>query len=197
VLVDGAHAPGQVALDVPGLGVDWYVGNCHKWLFAPRGCAFLWAHERAQEGLHPLSISHDYGRGFAAEFDWTGTRDPSAWLALTDALRFVQQAGAERVRSYNHRLVDEAAGRIASAWESVTDGPASLHGSMMAIRLPARLAGGRPADRWGARELQSRLLAEHRIVVAVMALGGALWARISAQIYNCAEDYRRLCQLAA
>jgi len=192
VLVDGAHAPGQIALNVDALGADWYVGNCHKWLFAPRGCGFLWAHERAQAGVHPLSISHDYGQGFAAEFDWTGTRDPAAWLALVDALRFIEAAGAERVRAYNHALAADAAQRIASAWGTAIDGPAALHGSMMAIRMPARLMRALPADRNGARELQSRLFAEQRIVVAVMALGGALWARISAQIYNAPEDYERL-----
>jgi isopenicillin-N epimerase len=195
VLVDGAHAPGQIALDVSALGADWYVGNCHKWLFAPRGCGFLWAHERAQDGVHPLSVSHDYGRGFTAEFDWTGTRDFSAWLAVPDALRFAHEAGAENIRAYNHRLVAEAAARIAAAWDSAADGPADLHGSMMAIRLPARLQRGVSADRGGARELQAWLLAEHRIVVAVMPLGGALWARISAQIYNCVEDYARLAAL--
>lgn len=86
VLVDGAHAPGQVALDLSALGADWYVGNCHKWLFAPKGCGFLWARGDRQDGIHPAVISHGYGQGFTAEFDWTGTRDPSAWLAVQAAL---------------------------------------------------------------------------------------------------------------
>jgi isopenicillin-N epimerase len=75
VLVDGAHAPGQIALDIPSLGVDWYAGNCHKWLYAPKGSAFLWARRDAQRGLHPPVISHGYERGYTAELDWTGTRD--------------------------------------------------------------------------------------------------------------------------
>lgn len=79
VLVDGAHAPGQVPLDLTALDADWYVGNCHKWLFAPKGCGFLWARADRQAGIHPAVISHGYGQGFTAEFDWTGTRDPSAW----------------------------------------------------------------------------------------------------------------------
>src|SRR5438128_3036260 len=80
VLVDGAHAPGQIALNIPALGADWYAGNCHKWLFAPRGCAFLWSRDARKAMIHPLAISHAYGRGFADEFDWTGTRDFSPWL---------------------------------------------------------------------------------------------------------------------
>lgn len=195
VLVDGAHAPGQIALDIPALGVDWYVGNCHKWLFAPRPCGFLWAHESAQHGLHPLAISHDYGRGFGPEFDWTGTRDPAAWLAVVDAIRFLEDLGADRVRAHGHELAVASATKIARAWDSILDGPAALHGSMMAIRLPERLCRGLAADREGARQLMSVLIAEQRIVVAVMPIAGALWARISASVYNAPADYDRLASL--
>ena len=172
VLIDGAHAPGQIALDVPSLGADWYIGNCHKWLFAPRTAAFIWAREEAKRLVHPLAISHDYGRGFTAEFDWAGTRDVSAWLAVTDALDFLEQLGAERLRGHNHALVAKAAAMLAAAWREPLDAPAELHGAMMAIRLPARLQGGRTRE--DARRLQSEILARHRIVVAIMALGDAL-----------------------
>jgi isopenicillin-N epimerase len=195
VLVDGAHAPGQIALDIPALGVDWYVGNCHKWLFAPRPCGFLWAHESAQDGLHPLAISHDYRRGFGPEFDWTGTRDPAAWLAVVEAIRFLEDLGADRVRAYGHELAVASATKIARAWDTILDGPAAMHGSMMAIRLPERLCRGLAADREGARKLMSVLIAEQRIVVAVMPIGSALWTRISASIYNTPADYDRLASL--
>ncbi|HXM83915.1 MAG TPA: aminotransferase class V-fold PLP-dependent enzyme [Burkholderiales bacterium] len=192
VLIDGAHGPGQLDLDVPALGADWYVGNCHKWLFAPRGCGFLWSRDEAKRPLHPLAISHDYGRGFTAEFDWTGTRDFSAWLAVVDALRFVAELGAERVHAYNHELVVTAASSIAAAWQTPIDAPAAMHGSMIAIRLPPRLQDYGPPTRETARRLQSDILAKQRIVVAIMALGEALWARISGQIYNTREDYEKL-----
>src|SRR5437016_2243825 len=192
VLIDGAHGPGQLELDVPALGADWYVGNCHKWLFAPRSCAFLWCREDSKRELHPLAISHHYGEGFTAEFDWTGTRDFSAWLAVVDALRFFDRLGAARVRAYNHDLVVRAASRIAEAWQTPLDAPAAMHGSMIALRLPPRLqAYGRPT-RDTARRLQSAILAEHRVAVAIMALGDALWARISGQIYHTPEDYEKL-----
>ncbi len=77
VLVDGAHVPGQLALDIPSIGADWYAGNLHKWAFAPRSCGILWAAPEAQDGLHPTVVSWNLDQGFTAEFDWTGTRDPS------------------------------------------------------------------------------------------------------------------------
>lgn len=186
VLVDGAHAPGQLALDIPSLGVDWYAGNCHKWLFAPKGCGFLWARRGAQAGLHPPVISHGYGRGFAAEFDWTGTRDFSAWLAVPDALDFFRNLRPERARTYCHKLAVQEAKEISAAWRTHCDGPPELHGSMMAIRLPDRLQRRDPV------KLMAELLAQHRIVVPVIPVGGALWVRISAQVYNVAADYERL-----
>jgi len=186
VLVDGAHAPGQIALDLPSLGADWYAGNCHKWLFAPKGCGFLWARREAQRGLHPPVISHGYGQGFTAEFDWTGTRDFSAWLAVTSALDFYLSLGPERLRIRNHQLAVHAAERIARAWGTQTDGPPELHGAMMAIRLPGRLQRREPA------RLMAELLRRHRVVVAVMPVAGGLWARISAQGYNAPADYYRL-----
>jgi isopenicillin-N epimerase len=195
VLVDGAHAPGHIALDIPALGVDWYVGNCHKWLFAPRSSGFLWADARAQDGVHPLAISHDYGRGFVPEFAWTGTRDPAAWLCVVDGLRFLEQLGAERVRAYGHELAVSAAEKIAAAWDSSLDGPPDLHGSMLAVRLPRRLWHGLAPDHEGARELMSRLIAQHRIVVAVMPIDDALWARLSASVYSTPSDYERLASL--
>ena len=186
VLVDGAHAPGQLALDIPSLGVDWYAGNFHKWLFAPKGCGFLWARRGAQPGIHPPVISHGYDGGFTAEFDWIGTRDFSSWLAVPDALDFYTALGPSRVRAHNHRLVITAGKQIAAAWDMPLGGPPQLHGSMIAIRLPERLQRRDPS------RLMAGLLARHRVVVAINAIDGVLWARISAQVYNVPQDYERL-----
>jgi isopenicillin-N epimerase len=185
VLVDGAHAPGQIALDIASLGVDWYAGNCHKWLFAPRGCGFLWAHPRAQASLHPLQISHGYGQGLAAEFDWPGTRDFSAWLAVPDALDFFRRIKPRSVHTHNHRLVTSAARRIAAAWGTPLDGPPGLHGAMMAVRLPECWQGKSPKQ-------IADFFARRGIFIAIAPIGGALWARISAQVYNTPQDYARL-----
>lgn len=188
VLVDGAHAPGQLLLDVPALGADWVVGNCHKWLFAPKGSAFLWARRGAQDELHPPVISHGHGRGFAAEFDWIGTRDLSAWLAVPAALDFFEGLGAERLRTRNHALVMAMAETLAGAWGTALGAPRDMYGAMATIRVP-----GAPPATWEAGgELRRRLWREHRIEVPVMPVGGALHVRISAQVFNVPQDYRRL-----
>ncbi len=127
VLVDGAHAPGQLALDIPSLGADWYAGNCHKWLFAPKGCGFLWARRGAQAGIHPPVISHGYGKGFTAEFDWTGTRDFCAWLSVPEALDFFERLRPRRVRAYWHDLVTRKAKEMSAAWDTPCDGPAQVY----------------------------------------------------------------------
>ena len=96
VLVDGAHGPAQVPLDMRALGADWYAGNCHKWLCAPKGSAFLYARPDRQDDLHPVTISHGLGKGFLEEFDWTGTRDPSAWLATRSPSTSMRGSAARR-----------------------------------------------------------------------------------------------------
>jgi isopenicillin-N epimerase len=189
ILVDGAHAPGQIALDIPSLGVHWYAGNCHKWLYAPKGCGFLWARRNAQRGIHPPVISHGYGKGFTAEFDWTGTRDFSNWLAVIDAIDFLRTLGPRRVRDYCHRLATQRAMQISKTWNMPLDGPPGLHCSMMAIRLPGRLQGR------DAPALMEEIVRRHRIVVPVMDVAGELWARISASVYNAPADYDRLLKL--
>jgi len=189
VLVDGAHAPGQIALDIGALGVDWYTGNCHKWLFAPKGSGFLWASPRAQRGLHPLAISHGYGRGLAAEFDWPGTRDFSAWLAVPSGISFLKDLDASKVMKRNHHLVTAWAERISEAWGTSMDGAPALHGAMMAVRLPPRWQRADPA------RLMRHLLERRRAVVAVNAIGGSLWARMSAQVYHAEADCQPLLDL--
>lgn len=196
VLVDGAHAPGMLNLDIGSLGVDWYAGNCHKWLFAPKGCAFLWAAPERQAVLAPLAVSHGQGQGFRAAFDWTGTRDHSAFLAVTAALGFIEGIGAERLRARNHDLVVAAARLIVDAWWTPVGGPPALLGAMAAIAVPTErgLAKGLPATPGAAAALHDRLWDDHRIEVPVTAFAGRLWVRVSAQIYNELEEYHRLAE---
>lgn len=190
VLVDGAHAPGMLPLDLAAIGADWYTGNCHKWLFAAKGCGFLWASDAVRGDLHPTVISHGYGQGFAAEFDWVGTRDASAQLALPAALAFLGHLGAERVRRHNHEMAVESGRRLAEAWGTEVGAPPGLTGSMITVRVPDGL-GTTQAE---ALELRRRLLDECRIQVPVNALAGGLWVRVSAQVYNHAAEIDALAE---
>ena len=95
VFVDGAHAPGMIPLNLNELDADWYTGNCHKWLFAPKGCALLWTHPKHQHMMHPTVISHGYMQGYKQEFDWTGTKDHSAYIASPLGLSFHQAMDSE------------------------------------------------------------------------------------------------------
>jgi isopenicillin-N epimerase len=184
VLVDGAHAPGQVALDLTALDADWYVGNCHKWLFAPKGCGFLWARADRQAGIHPAVISHGYGQGFTAEFDWTGTRDPSAWLATPAALDFHARLGGPALMARNVALAASAGAALAARWGTETGAGNRAAGSMAMVRLP----GGAPEQ---AAALRGALL-EAGTDVPIIVHNAQLWLRLSAQAYNEPADFERM-----
>lgn len=188
VLVDGAHAPGMLPLDLARLDADWVTGNCHKWLFAPKGCAFLWTAPRHQENTRPLVTSLFSGKGYSAEFDWMGTRDPSAWLALHAALRFVRDLGLEALREYNNRLAAQAGELLAAAWGTPLYGTPDTLAAMRTVAIP----GAAPATLDSAKRLHDALWQRERIEVPVFPVGERLCLRISAQAYNQIDDYRRL-----
>lgn len=190
VLVDGAHAPGALALDVPAIGADWYTANLHKWAHAPRSAGILWANPSKQAGLHPPVISWGFDRGFTAEFDWVGTRDPSPWLAAPAGVEFLEQVGFDAQRRYNHDLVWRAATRLADEWRTTLGVKESEIGTMVTLPLPASL-GDSAAD---ASRVRDALLFDHSIEVQVHATQGRLYVRISAQIYNEIGDYERLAE---
>jgi len=188
IAVDGAHAPGQIALDIPALGVDWYVGNLHKWAFAAKGTAVIWCRPERQKALHPTAISHALDQGFVAEFDYAGTRDNSAWLAVPAALDYVEALGVEAMRAHNAALAREAGALLSEAWDSAAAAATEFRASMVSVRLP----GGSDGDRDAARRLAARLADRHGITAGIMVLDGGLWVRVSAQIYNEIGDYERL-----
>jgi isopenicillin-N epimerase len=188
LLVDGAHGPGALAFDIPSLGADWYTGNLHKWAYAPRSCGVLWAGPDRQPGLHPTVISWGLDQGFTAEFDWVGTRDPSAHLAAPVAIDYLKELGFEAVLAYNHGLAWAAAREVARAWGTEVPAPREMAGSMVTVPLPERL-GGAQED---ARRLRDALLFEEGIEAQMHAFRGRLWVRLSAQVYNEMADYERL-----
>jgi len=188
VLVDGAHAPGAMALDIPLCGADWYAANLHKWLFVPRGCGVLWASPAVQPDLHPAVISWRLGEGFTAEFDWTGTRDPSAFLSLPAALDFMDRLGGEAVRNYNHDLAVAAAAMLAERFAGPIGAPAHMTAAMALGPLSENLDPSQEE----AGALHDHLLYTHNIEVPIIARSGRLWARLAAQVYCQMSDFETL-----
>jgi len=188
VLADGAHAPGAIALDIAALGVDWYTGNLHKWCWAPRSSALLWATPARQTELHPTTLSWGLGQGMIAEFDWVGTRDPTPHLSAPVAIEWLRELGVARVHAYNHELASYAARKLSADWGTTPPVTDSLLGAMACVQLPAAF-GSTPED---ATRLRDRLLFEDQIELHVQAFGGAIWVRVSAQIYNDVADIERL-----
>jgi isopenicillin-N epimerase len=190
VLVDGAHAPGAIAVDIAALGVDWYAANLHKWAFAPRSCGVLWAAPERRAGLHPAVISWGVTNDdWLQEFDWTGTRDPSPWLMAPAGLDFMHDVlGVAAMRAHNHGLAWRSAERLAKRWGRPWSTPESMVGCMVSVPLPERFA----PDFATASRLRDGLLFEHGIEVAVIARAGSLWARLSLQVYNDESDIERL-----
>ena len=190
ILVDGAHGAGQVPLDLPALDPDWYVGTCHKWLSAPKGCGFLYARADRRAGLHPVTISHGYGQGFTAEFDWTGTTDPSAYLALPAAIEFFERLGGAALMARNEALVAEAAAFLARELRTEVGAMPEMIGSMASVRLPLDLEPTRSEAVRVRRILQSV-----KVDSPVHPLAGGMWLRLSAYAYNEMLDYERLAKL--
>jgi isopenicillin-N epimerase len=189
VLVDGAHAPGAIDVDIPALGVDWYVANLHKWAFAPRGCGVLWAAREHRQTLHPSVISWGLDTGWLREFDWTGTRDPTPFLCAPDGIEFMASfLGIDAMRQHNHALVWRAAQQLAARWGQPWSTPESMTGCMATLPLPQRLG----SDTVQARRLQDWLLFERQIEVPVITRSDRLWLRVSAQVYNEDSDIERL-----
>jgi isopenicillin-N epimerase len=205
-LVDGAHAPGMVPVDLDTLGAAYWTGNGHKWLCGPKGSAVLWVRADRRERIHPLVVSHGANEQltnrtrFRAEFDWTGTSDPTAALSLPTAIEWMASSapggGWPAVMRANHELVLVARDRIAAALGVASPAPDSMLGSMAALAVPSI------TDDAAAAALGRALETEDRIQVPV---GGwpvrAAWRgdgpdkvliRVSAQRYNEPVDYDRL-----
>jgi len=209
LLVDGAHAPGMLPLDLGRLGAAYWTGNGHKWLCAPKGSAVLWVREDRRELIHPLVVSHGANEAltdrtrFRAEFDWTGTMDPTAALALPAAIRWMAAnapdgGGWPAVMATNHELAVAGRDRIATALGIEPPAPDSMLGSMAAMPIPGL------HDDAAAADLGRRLETEDQVQVPIggwpvpaarsEGAPGHVLLRISAQRYNELADYDRLAE---
>jgi isopenicillin-N epimerase len=188
VLVDGAHAPGAIPLDIPSIGADFYTGNLHKWAWTPRSAGILWAAEEHRSMLHPTVVSWGYGNGFTAEFDLLGTRDPTALLTAPVAIAMLEEFGFADVCRYNHELAWWAGRYLSDRWDTAFTTPEEMVGAMVSVALPVSL-GTTAAD---AQRVQDLLLFEYAIEAPVMSVDDALRTRVSAQVYVDRADIERL-----
>lgn len=187
VLVDGAHAPGMLPVDVPAIGADFWTGNLHKWACAPAATGVLWVAPEWQKQMLSLVVSWDEPEGFPASFERVGTNDLSAWLAAPAALRLLESLGWGRVRSHNEALACWAQATVA---EIIGTDPAELHHDPGTSMATVPLPNGRIESKEQARAFQVELADLGVETVVTPWTGGTL--RLSAHVYNQPGDYRRL-----
>jgi isopenicillin-N epimerase len=194
-LVDGAHAPGQIALDLEAIGADFYTGNLHKWALAPKGVGFLYARPAAQQLIEPLVVSWGYhadpqnggGSRFNDYLGWTGTKDPAAALAVPAALRFMQEHNWPQVRRDCHLLLRAALEQIGelTGIEPQYDLDSHQYHQMAVAPLP-------PAT--DLSSLKTRLYDEYHVEIPLIAWNDRKFVRISIQVYNDPQDVAALCR---
>lgn len=184
-VIDGAHAPGFIPLDLDALGADFYVGNAHKWMMAPKGAAFLHARKDVQGLLEPLVVSWGWEperpstSQFIDEHEYRGTRDIAPFLSIPAAIKFARDHGWDDVRKRCRELALSARRRFAELWSAPVLAPDSWIGQMAAHPLPPEVDG---------LALQKRLYDEYRIEIPSPRQGGRSLLRISVQGYNTPED---------
>jgi isopenicillin-N epimerase len=185
-VVDGAHAPGQIPLDLQDLGADVYSGNCHKWLMAPKGSAFLYIRREIQDTVEPLVVSWGWesdapgASQFVDYHEWQGTRDIAPFLAVPAAIQFFEDYDWPHVQSQCHELVRYAREKISAltGLTPITPDSAEWFAQMAALPLP---------DCDGAW-LKEKLYDEFKIEVPITTLGDRQFIRVSVQGYNTQAD---------
>ena len=201
VLVDAAHGPGIVPLNIRKLNAAYITGNCHKWICTPKGSAFLHIRDDRREGVKPLTIGHGYSSDlpsaekFRMEFDWTGTRDPSPWLCIPFAISHIGgliNGGWTEIMNKNHEMVIFGRDLLCETLDISPPTPDSMVSSMSSVEFPwDEDVGPAPID---GDPIHNTLFDEYRIQVPVISWPNhnRKYLRISAQVYNSKEDYEYL-----
>ncbi|MFG0258382.1 MAG: aminotransferase class V-fold PLP-dependent enzyme [Phycisphaerales bacterium JB043] len=202
VLVDGAHGPGMVPLELDALGASFYTGNCHKWICAPVGSAFLHVREDLHDQILPMPISHR-GHGvrtdksrLLVDFDWVGTDDVSPYLVVPHAIewgRSCLEGGWDAIRAHNRALALEARRVLLDALGSEPIAPESMIGSLAAVRIPDGTPEPKPWPTY-TDPTQRALYERHAIEVPIGHFPAPphRTMRISAQLYNSVQQYETL-----
>lgn len=204
-LVDGAHAPGMVPVDLRQISAAYYAANLHKWVCSPKGAGFLHVRPDKQAGLQPVVISHGFNMKrpdrppLHVAFDWPGTADPTPWICVGESIRFLQKLtdeGLGGLMRRNHALAVEARRVLCDALGLEPPCPASMLGSMAAVRLREETEVAQVMPLIEVHPLQTRLLEQFGIEVPVYYWPASpqRMVRVSAQAYNSLAQYERLAE---
>lgn len=204
VILDGAHTPGQLDLDIGALDPDWYAASCHKWLATPKGTGFVYTKREHQRTFKPLALScrvhelRDDRAPYLCDFDYVGTNDYTGNLVIPVAIEHMgrqfpgtqSQTGWDALRKRNHDLILEGAQIVCEALGTNQRVDESMIGSMVSIPLPGAIEPGELFD----DALWDALYTKHHIQVPIWPIPGVhpRVMRISAQLYNTIEDYEKL-----
>ncbi len=200
--VDAAHVPGQLPARPRATGADFWTGTWHKWGFAPRGTTALWVTPDERPGVQPLTTSWNHGQPFPLPFDATGTDDYSGWYCLSTALDFWSSAGGPDIAARAEALLDKGAAQVAESLEvgalagsvpGADDPPATPPRPAPCLRLVPLPPG--VADTDPASAALYRALSARGVETQIVAYAGRGWVRLSAALYNGADDYARLAEL--
>ena len=190
-LIDGAHAPGQIEVDLQAIGADFYTGNCHKWMLSPKGAAFLYARPQLQNLVEPLVVSWGYSAGAGTTsgsryidlLQWTGTMDPSAALSVPCAIRFMHEHSWREVAASCHRLAVETRRRLNTLTGLAALCSEQAFHQMFTVRLPAHT---------DLALLKAGLYNDFQIEVPTILWNDQKLIRVSIQAYNSRSDAQAL-----
>jgi len=213
-MLDAAHSTGQLEMDFSEFDYDYATTNLHKWLYAPKGCALLYASPRLRESVHPLIVSHETASSYTKRWWWLGTQDESAYLASVEGARFAEAIGVERSKKYCAELMEWASNHIIQALhaDNATESSSSSSSSsspificppslsspnMRLIRLPWSMPAAASSDVDRARRadvIMRHVMLHDRVSIPIIyeSHTQSFWIRISVQIYNNKQDYIRL-----
>ena len=215
VMVDGAHGVLAQDLDMSRLetaGIDFYIGNCHKWLSCPRGAAMVYCpNEDLRDSVLriPPVISHGVDDGYVSRFLWDGCRDYAAQLSLPVVLEYWTKLKTENVRRQMRRITENAVRIVTHLWHphlgessgleemsavGITLAPVSMHSPLVTIRLPDFINNGGKRTSADAKDIQDYLYS-NGVECPIKCINGILYVRLSCHIYNTLEQYERLARV--
>lgn len=192
ILVDGAHSVGMIDLNVDELGVDWYLGCCHKWLLSAKGAGFIVTEPHNHSMMRSMRISYTYEKPYPHRFHWVGTNDYTPWLTIGLGIDVINKLGQENISNYCNDLVIEAGKLMSKEFGVDYSIPNSLSTYMTVVKLPKKLQD----KKIGVEKLQE-IFFNNGFNTKIVLIDNVKYIRISAYIYNDITDYEKFCDVVS